>query len=64
MLELAWPHLQIVYEFFLRFVESADFNTNIGKKYIDQSFVLAVSTLATDLMQTLTLMTATRTVRQ
>ena len=45
MLELAWPHLQIVYEFFLRFVESADFNTNIGKKYIDQSFVLAVSTL-------------------
>ena len=42
VLELAWPHLQIVYEFFLRFVESADFNTNIGKKYIDQGFVLAV----------------------
>jgi serine/threonine-protein phosphatase 2A regulatory subunit B' len=43
VLELAWPHLQIVYEFFLRFVESADFNTNIGKKYIDQGFVLSVS---------------------
>ncbi|WWC97009.1 hypothetical protein V866_003886 [Kwoniella sp. B9012] len=42
VLELAWPHLQIVYEFFLRFVESPDFNTNIGKKYIDQSFVLAL----------------------
>lgn len=62
VLELAWPHLQIVYEFFLRFVESADFNTNIGKKYIDQSFVLAVSTLTAVLMHVL--MTATRTVRQ
>ena len=43
MLELAWPHLQIVYEFFLRFVENPDFSTNIGKKYIDQTFVLHVS---------------------
>ncbi|KAF9520576.1 hypothetical protein BS47DRAFT_644077 [Hydnum rufescens UP504] len=40
VLELAWPHLQVVYEFFLRFVESPDFNTNIAKRYIDQSFVL------------------------
>ncbi|GHJ85301.1 hypothetical protein NliqN6_1703 [Naganishia liquefaciens] len=40
VLELAWPHLQIVYEFFLRFVESPDFSQNIGKKYIDQTFVL------------------------
>lgn len=40
VLELAWPHLQIVYEFFLRFVESPDFNTNMAKKYIDQHFVL------------------------
>ncbi|TFK55149.1 protein phosphatase 2A regulatory B subunit [Heliocybe sulcata] len=40
VLELAWPHLQFVYEFFLRFVESADFNTNLAKRYIDQSFVL------------------------
>ena len=29
-----------MYEFFLRFVESPDFNTNIGKRYIDQAFVL------------------------
>ena len=42
VLELAWPHLQIVYEFFLRFVESPDFNTNIGKRYIDQGFVIQV----------------------
>ncbi|KAG1877829.1 phosphatase 2A regulatory B subunit-domain-containing protein [Suillus subalutaceus] len=40
VLELAWPHLQIVYEFFLRFVESPDFNTNLAKRYIDQPFVL------------------------
>ncbi|KAJ7063226.1 protein phosphatase PP2A0 B subunit gamma isoform [Mycena amicta] len=40
VLELAWPHLQIVYEFFLRFVESPDFNTNMAKRYIDQTFVL------------------------
>ncbi|TXT10918.1 hypothetical protein VHUM_01669 [Vanrija humicola] len=42
VLELAWPHLQIVYEFFLRFVESPDFNTNVGKRYIDQTFVLSL----------------------
>ncbi|TIA92169.1 hypothetical protein E3P99_00763 [Wallemia hederae] len=38
--ELAWPHLQVVYELFLRFVESPDFNTNVAKRYIDQLFVL------------------------
>lgn len=43
VLELAWPHLHIVYEFFLRFVESPDFNTNMAKKCIDQHFVLQVS---------------------
>ena len=40
VLELAWPHLKIVYEFFLRFVESPEFNTNLAKRYIDQNFVL------------------------
>lgn len=35
--------LQLVYEFFLRFLESPDFQPNIAKKYIDQKFVLAVS---------------------
>lgn len=42
VLELAWPHLQIVYEFFLRFIESADFNTNMAKKHIDHHFILQV----------------------
>ncbi|XP_036119453.1 serine/threonine-protein phosphatase 2A 56 kDa regulatory subunit gamma isoform isoform X5 [Molossus molossus] len=41
-LEAAWPHLQLVYEFFLRFLESPDFQPNVAKKYIDQKFVLQV----------------------
>lgn len=40
--EASWPHLQIVYEFFLRFLESSEFQPSIGKKYIDQSFVCNV----------------------
>ena len=42
VLENAWPHLQIVYEFLLRFIESPDFNTNTAKRFIDQKFVLQV----------------------
>jgi hypothetical protein len=41
-LEASWPHLQLVYEFFLRFLESPDFQPAIGKKVIDQKFVLQV----------------------
>ena len=37
--------LQLVYEFFLRFLESPDFQPNVAKKYIDQKFVMSVSTL-------------------
>ncbi|KAG6272805.1 Serine/threonine-protein phosphatase 2A 56 kDa regulatory subunit delta isoform [Claviceps purpurea] len=40
VLEVAWPHIQVVYEFFLRFIESQDFNTNTAKAHIDHSFVL------------------------
>ncbi|KAG0668666.1 serine/threonine-protein phosphatase 2A 56 kDa regulatory subunit delta isoform [Maudiozyma exigua] len=40
--ELAWPHMQLVYELFLRFVESPDFNHQIAKQYIDQSFILSL----------------------
>ena len=28
-LEAAWPHLQLVYEFFLRFLESPDFKDRV-----------------------------------
>lgn len=40
MLEPAWPHLQVVYEFFLRFVESSEFQTSLAKRYINPPFVL------------------------
>ncbi|KAI8890729.1 protein phosphatase 2A regulatory B subunit [Backusella circina FSU 941] len=40
VLEQAWPHLQIVYEFFLRFLESPEFNINFAKKNIDHKFIL------------------------
>lgn len=43
VLEVAWPHIQVVYEFFLRFIESQDFNTNIAKGFIDHGFVLQAS---------------------
>ncbi|KAA0188658.1 hypothetical protein HAZT_HAZT001633, partial [Hyalella azteca] len=39
-LEAAWPHLQLVYEFFLRFLENPDFHPPTAKKYIDQRFVM------------------------
>uniref|UniRef100_A0A6M2DP15 Serine/threonine protein phosphatase 2A regulatory subunit n=1 Tax=Xenopsylla cheopis TaxID=163159 RepID=A0A6M2DP15_XENCH len=39
-LEASWPHLQLVYELFLRVLESPDFQPNLAKKYIDHQFVL------------------------
>eukprot|EP00002_Diphylleia_rotans_P041190 TRINITY_DN995_c1_g1_i4.p1 TRINITY_DN995_c1_g1~~TRINITY_DN995_c1_g1_i4.p1 ORF type:complete len:628 (-),score=130.94 TRINITY_DN995_c1_g1_i4:683-2566(-) len=42
ILEAAWPHLQITYEFLLRFIESPHSDVNTSKKYIDSKFVLQV----------------------
>ena len=42
MLEPAWPHLQVVYEFLLRFVVSSEVKAKVAKKYIDQAFCLKV----------------------
>ncbi|KAF5458310.1 hypothetical protein F2P56_022345 [Juglans regia] len=39
-MEPAWPHLQIVYEFLLRFVSSPETDAKLAKRYIDHSFVL------------------------
>jgi len=39
-LEPAWPHLQIVFEFLLRFVVSNETDARIAKMYIDAPFVL------------------------
>ncbi|XP_040207412.1 serine/threonine-protein phosphatase 2A 56 kDa regulatory subunit alpha isoform isoform X3 [Rana temporaria] len=38
-LEASWPHIQLVYEFFLRFLESPDFQPSIAKRFVDQKFV-------------------------
>jgi len=40
ILERTWPHLQIVYELFLRFVVSNDVDPKIAKRYVDHNFVL------------------------
>lgn len=40
LMDPAWPHLQIVYEFLLRFVASAETDAKSAKKYIDHFFVL------------------------
>lgn len=39
-LEPAWPHLQVVYEFFLRFVVSGEVSAKATKRYLDQQFCL------------------------
>ncbi|KAK4488788.1 hypothetical protein RD792_004577 [Penstemon davidsonii] len=36
----SWPHLQVVYEFLLRFVASPETDGKIAKRYMDHSFVL------------------------
>ncbi|KAH8585168.1 serine threonine phosphatase 2A 59 kDa regulatory subunit B gamma isoform-like [Cryptosporidium sp. chipmunk genotype I] len=40
LLEPSWPHLLVIYEFFLRFVISPQFGTKVAKKYIDSTFIL------------------------
>ncbi|TMW90883.1 hypothetical protein EJD97_015079 [Solanum chilense] len=40
LMDPAWPHLQIVYEFLLRFVASPETDAKLAKRYIDHSFVL------------------------
>uniref|UniRef100_A0A7S2TWZ1 Serine/threonine protein phosphatase 2A regulatory subunit n=1 Tax=Lotharella oceanica TaxID=641309 RepID=A0A7S2TWZ1_9EUKA len=37
--EAAWPHLQIVYEFFLRFIVSGDLDVRLMRKFITIKFV-------------------------
>ncbi|XP_017768523.1 PREDICTED: serine/threonine-protein phosphatase 2A 56 kDa regulatory subunit gamma isoform-like isoform X2 [Nicrophorus vespilloides] len=39
-LEAAWPHLQLVYDLFLRVLEAPDFQPTVAKRFIDQKFVL------------------------
>jgi len=39
ILEAAWPHLHIVYEFFLRFVVSGSTEAKVARKYIDTNLI-------------------------
>lgn len=45
VLEASWPHLQIVYEFFLRFIVSSDVEIKVLKKYITKPFILKLLNL-------------------
>ncbi|KAH9603711.1 hypothetical protein KSS87_007462 [Heliosperma pusillum] len=40
LMDASWPHLQIVYEFLLRFVASPETDAKLAKRYVDHSFVL------------------------
>lgn len=40
VMDPSWTHLQIVYEFLLRFVASPETDAKLAKRYIDHSFVL------------------------
>ncbi|KAM7509229.1 hypothetical protein LguiA_019682 [Lonicera macranthoides] len=40
LMDPSWPHLQIVYEFLLRFVASPETDAKLAKRYIDHSFVI------------------------
>lgn len=40
ILEPSWPHLQVVYEFFLRFIVSSEVHAKVAKKFANQNFCL------------------------
>ena len=42
VLEVSWPHLQVVYEFFLRFIVSSEVNAKVAKRYVDPSFCFSL----------------------
>ncbi|XP_055341525.1 serine/threonine-protein phosphatase 2A 56 kDa regulatory subunit epsilon isoform-like [Paramacrobiotus metropolitanus] len=44
-LEVAWPHLQLVYNVFLNMLESSDFNAQLAVRYIDHTFVIQLLNL-------------------
>ena len=38
-MELTWPHMQVVYELFLRFIVSTEVSGKVSKKFVDQKFL-------------------------
>ncbi len=45
VLEPSWPHLCLVYDMFVKFLELPDFSAAIARKSIDQSFVVRLMSL-------------------
>eukprot|EP00250_Pteridium_aquilinum_P031370 c43502_g1_i1 orf=412-1971(-) len=41
-MEPAWPHLHLVYELLMRYVNSSETDARVAKKYVDYSFVLSL----------------------
>ncbi|KAF0906578.1 hypothetical protein E2562_012031 [Oryza meyeriana var. granulata] len=40
VMDPAWPHLQIIYELLLKFIQSPETDAKLAKRYIDHSFIL------------------------
>ncbi|KAL6659523.1 hypothetical protein ACP70R_003563 [Stipagrostis hirtigluma subsp. patula] len=40
VMDPAWSHLQIVYELFLRFIQSPETDAKLAKRYIDHGFII------------------------
>lgn len=38
----AWPHMSLVYEFFLRFIDAPELNVALARQYIDPPFILSL----------------------
>lgn len=38
----AWPHMSLVYELFLRFIDAPELNVALARQYVDQPFILAL----------------------
>jgi serine/threonine-protein phosphatase 2A regulatory subunit B' len=38
----SWSHLQLVYDLFIRFLDSPEFNIALAKKYVTESFVIEI----------------------
>lgn len=38
-MEVTWPHMQVVYELFLRFIVSSEVSGKVTKKFVDQKFL-------------------------
>lgn len=45
VLEPSWPHLQLAYDMFVRFLELPDFSAAVARRNIDQAFVVRLMAL-------------------